>query len=79
MPPELNLAVEAVKERMERTGNRLITFKWLADQFKARGLTQHHLKELAGLGLLIRREATRNGHRAYYDVPDLPLWSQPAA
>jgi hypothetical protein len=74
MSPELQLAIEAIRDRLSRSPSREFCYARLGDAYKARGLTQHHLQRLAGLGLIRRVDDSRGGHRVYYEVPDLPMW-----
>src|SRR5262249_29169303 len=41
-------------------------YSWLDDNVKKRGVAPSHLKQLAKLGLLVRVDGSRGGHRAYY-------------
>lgn len=75
MNPELTLAVEAIKDVFSRTKGDQITFAWISDGYKRRGVTQHDLKNLEKCGLLQKTGNARGGHRAYYRTTNHPVWS----
>jgi hypothetical protein len=62
MNPMLALALEACRSV---TADQFC-YSWLDESFKERGVTPWHLKELAKLGLIVRVDGSRGGHRAYY-------------
>jgi hypothetical protein len=76
MNQRLTLAAEAVKELLTRISGNQITYAWLSDDYKVRGVTQHDLKNLERCGALQKTSYnTRSGHRAYYRTTNHPIWS----
>ena len=71
----LLLAVEAIKDLLTRIQGDRITFAWIREEYKHRGVTQHHFRELANRGALRKEDNSRGGHRAYYRVMPHPVWS----
>jgi hypothetical protein len=62
LDPMLALALEACRSV---TADQFC-YSWLAESFKERGVCPSHLKQLAKLGLIVRVDGSRGGHRAYY-------------
>lgn len=81
MNPMVALAVEAVRAhfRDSTTGCQQVCFRWIAQEFKDRGVTQQHLQQLAALGMLCPVDSVRGGHRRYYERTDHPIWQEQSA
>jgi hypothetical protein len=63
LPPLLRYALEACKA-VQATADGELCYRWISQEYKDRGVTQHHLRELAKRGVLSKTDQNKRG--VYY-------------
>jgi hypothetical protein len=63
-----DLVVQAVADCCRRLDTITFCYRWIGDEFKRQGVSQHDLRRFSELGHLRRVNSSRGGHRAYYEL-----------